>query len=170
MKTTIIYGSSTGNTQSAAGQLAKLMPGSQVFEVTDVDTSDFEDCDLLVLGTSTWGFGELQSDWESVLDNLRNANLENTKVALFGLGDQATYPSTFVDGMRPLHEAAKEAGAEMIGLWTTDDYDFQDSAALEGDKFIGLALDEENQPELSASRMKGWAEQLLNEMGHQMEK
>ncbi len=166
MKTTIVYGSSTGNTESAAGELAKLIPESRVLEVTNADTGDFEDCDLLVLGTSTWGFGELQGDWESALDKLRSANLVDIKVALFGLGDQDSYPSTFVDGLRSLNEAAREAGAKLIGLWPADDYDFQDSAALEGDKFLGLALDEENQSELSNQRMKDWTEQLLNEMGN----
>ncbi|WP_321531417.1 flavodoxin [uncultured Desulfuromonas sp.] len=166
MKITIIYGSSTGNTEAAASQLSKLMPESQVMEVTDADTTDFENCELLVLGTSTWGFGDLQDDWESALDKLRSANLTDKKVALFGLGDQDSYPSTFVDGLRPLNDAAKEAGAKLIGLWSAENYDFQDSAALEGDKLLGLALDEENQSELSDQRMKNWTEQLLNEMGH----
>ncbi|NCC95195.1 MAG: flavodoxin [Opitutae bacterium] len=164
MKIRIVYGSSTGNTEAAARHLTQLMPGSELLEVSNAQTADFEGCDLLVLGTSTWGLGELQHDWDAALENLRGARLHGSAVALFGLGDQASYPSTFVDGLRPLGDAASEAGARLIGRWPADDYDFQDSAALDGEQLIGLALDEENQSDLSRARLQRWAEQLLNEL------
>ena len=164
MKTTIIFGSTTGNTEDVAGQLAELLPEARTLAVASAETSDFEECDLLILGTSTWGFGELQEDWESCLDTLRTANLAEKKVALFGLGDQEGYPSTFVDGLRPLDDAAREAGASLIGRWPADGYDIQDSAALENDLLLGLAIDEDNQSDMTAERLKTWSVQLLNEL------
>lgn len=59
MKVTVIYGTDNGNTQNAAIQIASQL-GGKVFDITLVAISDFEDCDLLILGTPTYGFGDLQ--------------------------------------------------------------------------------------------------------------
>lgn len=164
MKVTIVYGSSTGNTAAAARKLAHLIPGGILLPVADAHHEDFENSDLLLLGTSTWGMGKAQHHWNAALELLRRSPLNGTRVALFGLGDQASFPATFVDGLRPLHDAAMEAGARLIGRWPTTGYDFQDSAALDGDRFLGLALDEENQSALSRSRIQAWVLQLLHEV------
>ena len=59
----VIYGSSTGNTQRAAEAVAAGLGGSAV-NITDAKAGDFN-ADLLVLGTSTWGYGEMQDDWQN---------------------------------------------------------------------------------------------------------
>ena len=47
---------------------------------------------ILMLGISTWDFGELQEDWQASWDALDNVDLQGKTVALFGLGDQAGLP------------------------------------------------------------------------------
>ena len=164
MKTGIFYGSTTGNTEKAAGKIEALLAGAQVMPVVNAGKADFEDCDLLVLGTSTWGAGDLQDDWSEALDSLRAADLKGKKVALFGLGDQIAYPDTFVDGMGTLHEAAVAAGATIVGKWPAADYDFLVSEAEEDDQFFGLPLDEENQADFTDDRIGAWVKQLLTEI------
>ncbi len=167
MKTGIVYGSTTGNTETVARQIGGLMAGSTVHEVETVATADYENYDLLLLGTSTWGLGDLQDDWSASLQNLSEANLKGKKVALFGLGDQALFADTFVDGIRPIHDAAEAAGATIIGKWSTAGYDHAASAAVEGDQFLGLALDFENQSHLTAGRIEAWIRQVSEEAeGH----
>ncbi len=165
MKTGVFYGSTTGNTENAAVQICSLIAGSYMTSITDAVRADLEACDLLVLGTSTWGMGDLQDDWSDNLESLRAANLQGKKVAFFGLGDQAGYPDTFVDGMRELYDAAVEAGATVIGKCSDDGYDYVDSAAVEDGQFLGLVLDQENQPELTEERIQTWVDQLLREAG-----
>lgn len=163
MKIGIFYGSTTGNTENTAVQLCSLISGSHMASIADVVKADLEACDLLVLGTSTWGLGELQDDWNDNLESLRAANLQGKKVALFGLGDQVGYPETFVDGMKELYDTAVGAGATVIGKCSDDGYDYSDSAAVERGQFLGLALDQDNQPELTEERIQIWVDQMLRE-------
>ena len=52
----VIYGSSTGNTENAAQQLAGAF-GTVAVNIAKAAAEDF-DAPLLILGTSTWGLGE----------------------------------------------------------------------------------------------------------------
>lgn len=164
MKTGIFYGSTTGNTQSAAELIGRLIEEAQIQSIATAEQSDLEGHDLLILGTSTWGWGELQDDWDAALAKLRNANLAGTAVALFGLGDQEAYPDTFVDGLLPLSEAAVAAGARLVGRWPTTGYHHQGSTAQDGDFFLGLALDEDNQGDATEERINRWVDQLFAEL------
>lgn len=56
----------------------------------------------LVFGTSAWGIGDMQDDWERFIDELNEINFEGKKIALFGLGDQEEYPESFADGLGTL--------------------------------------------------------------------
>ncbi len=163
MKTGIFYGSTTGNTENAANLICEQISGSHAAPIGEMQRANLESCDLLFLGASTWGLGELQDDWVDALSMLSGSNLKGKMVALFGLGDQASYPGTFVDGIRDLHDAAVEAGATVVGLCSAAGYDFQDSTALIGDKFLGLPLDEENQSDLTDERIQTWVEQVIKE-------
>ncbi|GAF03718.1 flavodoxin [Saccharicrinis fermentans DSM 9555 = JCM 21142] len=104
--------------------------------------------------------GNLQDDFETFVDTLSLCNLEGKKVALFGLGDQFTYPDTFCNGMGKLYEIIKDKGCVFVGAWPCEEYDFSDSLALIDGKFIGLALDEDNEPDLTDYRLKEWVKIL----------
>jgi len=67
--------------------------------------------------------------------------------------------------MGMLEEKISELGGETVGYWSTEGYDFSDSKALRDDKFVGLALDEDNQSELTEERIKAWVAQLKPEFG-----
>lgn len=156
MKSVIVYGSTLGNCSNAAKLIAKELDGTAVFEVSDFDFNTVDQYDLILLGTSTWGLGDLQDDWESHIDSLKEAKLSEKRVALFGTGDQESYADTFVDAMRELYDSAKEAGADIVGQWSTDGYDYSDSRAEIDGSFVGLVLDEDNQYDLSEGRIKEW--------------
>ena len=96
----IFYGSSSGNTETVAKQIQKgLGADAQIFEVSKAKKEDLEKFDNLILGTSTWGFGDLQDDFEGFMSQIEAANLSGKTVALFGCGDQESYSDTFVNGM-----------------------------------------------------------------------
>ncbi len=155
--TLIIFGSTTGNTEAAAEKIAaRLEEDTKVFSVAQVSNNDLEEADFLILGTSTWGFGDIQDDWEEGLSKLDNADISGKPAALFGLGDQEGYPDTFVDGMLPLKEALIRNGAVLKGTWSTEGYNFEHSAACSEDTFPGLALDEDNQSDLTDQRISDW--------------
>jgi flavodoxin I len=163
MKTGIFYGSTTGNTENAANLICALIGGSQVAPIETAVRADLEACDLLILGASTWGLGDLQDDWADSLASLSGANLMGKKVALFGLGDQEIYSRTFVDGIKDLHDASIEAGATVVGMCSGDGYDFQDSTAFVDNQFLGLPLDDDNQAELTEERIHVLIDRVLRE-------
>ena len=45
-----------------------------------------------------------------------------------------------------------------MGKWPTEGYEFDESEALEGDKFLGLGIDNDNEEELTEDRLAGWVE------------
>ena len=114
-KTVIIYGTSTGTCEDLAGRIGAKLGVNNIINVTDLDDSIIAENDNLILGTSTWGAGEMQDDWYDGIKVLKSANLEGKTVALFGCGDSESYPDTFVGGMAELYNVAKNVGACVIG-------------------------------------------------------
>ena len=161
-KVGIFYGTTTGVTEDIAHRIADKIDGADIFNI-DGNEDKLNDYDVLLLGTSTWGFGDLQDDWQAVLDDLANLNLAGKKVAYFGSGDQGTFSDTFMDGMAIINEEISKTGATVIGNTSTEGYEFNESRAVEGDKFLGLALDEVNQSDLTDERIDAWVEQIKKE-------
>jgi flavodoxin I len=159
-KTIVIYGSSTGTCEAIAEKIASKL-GCEVINVQDM-TQDIVDCHQnLVLGTSTWGAGELQDDWYDGLKVLQQANLSGKTIALFGCGDCQSYSDTFVGGIGELYNGIKQSGAHFIGEVDTDGYSFDDSEAVVEGKFIGLPLDDVNEDDKTDARIDAWTAQLM---------
>ncbi|BAZ20359.1 flavodoxin [Kalymmatonema gypsitolerans NIES-4073] len=51
-------------------------------------------------------------------------------------------------------------GGTTAGFCSTDGYDFNESKALKNGKFVGLALDEDKQSDLTQERVKTWVVQV----------
>jgi flavodoxin I len=85
-------------------------------------------------------------------------NLKSKVVAFFGLGDQILYPNHFVDGLGVFQEEFTKRDAFIIGQWSTEGYHFSDSEGVSGNHFFGLALDQDQQPELTGERIDQWLE------------
>lgn len=164
MKTAVFYGSTNGNTADAALKIKKQL-NADIYDVGKLKNGDdLAGYEMLILGTSTWYDGDLQDDWESFISHLSAADLSGKVVALFGLGDQESYGSDFVNGMRFIYDVAIEKGAKVIGSWPIDGYSFESSNSVIDGKFIGLALDEDNQSDLTKNRIESWCAQLENEL------
>ena len=160
MKTGIFYGSTTGDCERIAKSLAAKL-GADLHNVSELSDATLQAYDLILLGSSTWGYGDLQDDWEGAISKLSGANLAGKKVAVFGCGDPASYADTYCNAIGLIYDAAVEAGATMVGGGvSTDGYDFSDSAAVRDGAFVGLALDEVNQAELTDSRIDAWVKSL----------
>jgi flavodoxin I len=157
-RTGIFYGSQTGNTAAAARLIAGELgiPPSDVRDIASAGTDEVMAFDSLILGTSTWGTGELQEDWAVFLPKLGSMDLSGKPVALFGLGDQLSFCDWYLDGMGSIYDAVVAAGAEVVGSWPTDDYSHSESTAVRNGKFVGLALDADNQDHLTPVRVSAW--------------
>ncbi len=154
----IFYGSSTGLTASIAQKIYEKLGDSnaELHDIKDCKIKDLDKYNNFILGSSTWGIGEIQDDWEIFLPELSGVNFEGKTAAIFGLGDQESYPDSFVDAIGVLHDELKKRGCKIIGEWPADEYDFSFSHALKQDKFVGLPVDEECQPDKTDSRIDQW--------------
>ncbi|ACK71283.1 flavodoxin [Gloeothece citriformis PCC 7424] len=162
----LFFGTQTGNTETIAEMIQKEFGGDGVIDLHDISgasAEDFTNYDYVIIGCPTWNVGELQSDWEGFYDELDQIDFTGKKVAYFGAGDQVGYADNFQDAMGILEEKISSLGGKTVGYWPADDYDFNESKAFKNGKFIGLAIDEDNQGDLTKSRVKTWTTQLKSE-------
>lgn len=159
----IVYGSSTGVTEGIARKIGDALGDAELVEASQLSESNaasFDDYSLVVLGASTWGIGDLQDDFHAKLGVIEGAALSGVKVAVFGTGDQESYADSFVDGIGILAEAAEKAGATLVGKTSTEGYTFEESRAVRDGQFLGLAIDEDNQGDLTDQRIAAWVKAL----------
>ncbi len=162
-KIAIIFGSTMGNTESAASQIAEALSSHDVslINVAKMTSDTLNDYSNLILGTSTWGCGDLQDDWECELSTLKSADLSGKTVALFGCGDSSSYPDSFVDGIGTLYEVVKAAGATVVGS-VVDDYSYCSSTAVVDGEFVGLPIDDDTADE-NDDRIAAWCESISSQ-------
>ena len=161
-KVALFFGSTTGTCEEIAYKIAKQLnlSKSDVYNVTDLSADKVAEYEVLLLGTSTWGDGELQDDWYDGIEVLKGVDLADKTVALFGCGDAESYPDTFCGGMKELYDAAKEGGANVLEGVSTEGYTFDDSDAVVDGKFVGLALDVVNEDDKTEERIDAWLEAI----------
>ena len=113
--TIVVYGSSTGTCEAIAEKIAQKL-GCEVINVQDLTTDIVSNNKNLILGTSTWGAGELQDDWYDGLNVLQDADLSDKTIALFGCGDCESYSDTFVGGSVSCITVSRTAEPILWGL------------------------------------------------------
>lgn len=165
----LFYGSDEGNTEAVALRIRARLGEDRVdvYDIADVTQLEIADYEQLIFGIPTWDFGQIQSDWEEFWEDVQEIDFSGKKVALFGLGDQFGYGDYFLDAMGMLHDVIAGNGATIIGQWSTEGYEFEASKAeIEGEgMFVGLAIDEDQQEELTAERLNRWCRQIAEEFG-----
>lgn len=119
-KVLIVYGSTTGNTESVSDAIGKFLEKNglnvEIRNAADVVVENMADgFDAVFLGSSTWGDDEieLQDDFVQVYDNLDKAGLGGRKVAVFGCGDSSY--EHFCGAVDALEERAEALGADIVG-------------------------------------------------------
>ena len=117
-KAIVIYGSTTGNTRTVADWIGDALSAAGL-EVDVVDAAGAEPeqaapYDLVVLGSSTWGQGELQDDFMGFYEDMSADELGGKKVAVFGCGDSGMFPDNFCEAVDSIEQKAKECGAEIV--------------------------------------------------------
>ena len=167
MSIALFYGTTTGNTGDVAEKVQLHLENIELFDVADSPLNIIENYQQIIFAIPTWDYGEVQEDWQEVWDEVATLDFTGKTVAFIGLGDQYGYAEWFLDAMGMLHDKVVAKGASIVGHWPTDSYEFDESKALTADKkfFIGLAIDDDCQNELSDERIEQWCEQVSLEFG-----
>ena len=165
----LIFGTDTGNTEEVANKLQERIDWAEVelHDIASASAEDIQQYDILILGIPTWDFGGIQADWEDYWPELENISFAGKTVALYGLGDQFGYGNYFLDAMGLLNDVVVAQGAKIVGHFSIEGFDFEESKALteDGKHFCGLGLDEDQQLELTDERIDRWLKQLREELG-----
>lgn len=163
MTTGIFYGSTTGTTEAVAQDISRLLdiPATDIHNVAETPLDTVARYDRLILGSSTWGCGDLQDDWYQFLEKLKNSNLSGKQVALFVCGDSGSYPDTFCDAVGLIYEALQGTGCTFLGACGPEGYESIHSLVCNEGKLLGLAVDE-SQPDKTDARIAAWCNQLKN--------
>ena len=161
-KTGVFYGSSTGTCEELANQIAKKLgvSSTDVHSVDKMTADKIKEYEVLVLGTSTWGDGELQDDWNDAVETLKKMDLSGKTVALFGCGDSESYSDTFCDGMGILYEDLKDSQCKFIGFVPDTNYTYNSSVSAVDGHFVGLAIDDVNEGDKTDERVSAWTDEI----------
>jgi flavodoxin short chain len=142
-KAFIVYGSTTGNTESVAKQIGKILTREGVeVRIQDVAKTKVEELgrgvDVTLLGASTWGDSEVefQEDFATFFEEMDKADLKDKKVAVFGCGDSSY--THFCGAVDQLQEKVEGMGGKVIN----------DPLKIDGD------------PGDAASDVESWAQEV----------
>lgn len=172
----IFFGTNSGSTRKIAKQIKKRFDDDTMAEPVNINKASVEDLlkyDFLILGTPTLGDGLLpgieaecdEESWAEATEKFKGTSFVGKTVAIYGLGDQETYAHEFVDGMILLYDFFKDAGAKIVGAWPTQGYKFDISQSVIDDKFVGLAIDQDIQPDLTSERLDAWLKLIAPDFG-----
>lgn len=158
-KVAIVYGTSTGVTEAVASKIQKALGTGDIFDVARLSVEQLKPYNFYILGASTTGYGDLQDDWDTFLPQLLTLDFTGKKVALFGLGDSSSYSDTFANGMAQLYKGLKDK-VDIVGAVSTEGYTYDDTESVVDGKFVGLALDEDNEFAQTDLRIGNWVNTL----------
>jgi len=166
----IIYGTNTGVTEIVSEQLTKELEANgfevELNDIASVPLANAAKYDTLIIASPTWNDGELQDDWEEAWPDLEEFDFTGKKVAFVGTGDQEAYCDNYLDAIGRMAVPVRQNGGIIFGRWKKEGYTPVTSVADEGDGyFVGLALDNDNQEELTEGRIKQWVLQIKQELG-----
>jgi flavodoxin I len=160
-KIALIYSFNTRKTSQAAVKIAQEF--GDTIEKVNAETlteKQFLSYKNMILGVPTWFDGELPNYWDEFVPAIEGFDLKGKTVAIFGNGNQKGYPENFVDGIGIMATLLRSRGARIAGYTSSKGYTFESSRAIEGDQFMGLALDFENYASQIGSKIKKWTGQL----------
>lgn len=171
-KIAIFYGPVGGAVNRVADKIKNAIGEDKVemVAVKEASAEDLEKYDKIIFGASTVGNDTWDSvysnhDWAKFLPELRKVDFSEKTVAIFGLGDHITYAHGFVDHIGLVGKELMKNGAVLVGPVDTEAYEFEESEAVVDNKFIGLPIDEDFEPELTDGRVAAWLEVIRPDFG-----
>lgn len=168
----VFVGTAGGTSMKVAEVLAEEF-GIDEDDVINME-EDFDDVeeqlleyDVLFLGSSTWGQGDLHFSWVDPILEIEDDEIDfsGKTVAFFGAGDCKKHGEHFCSALGKLHHTFTNAGAKPIGSIAKDDYNYEFSLAEIDGKFCGLGIDEHNESEKTEQRIEQWVRLLKSELG-----
>jgi len=164
----IFCGTAGGTSMIVAEALAEAFEVDEVINMEE----DFDDIDqmlehdVLFIGSSTWGQGDVYFEWVDPLLEIESDGIDfsGKTIALFGAGDSVKHGEHFCSALGKLHKTFTNAGAKVVGFVDASDYKYEFSQAEIDGKLCGLAIDEHNEKDKTEDRVTKWIDSLKEEI------
>ncbi|MBL4964764.1 flavodoxin [Bacillus halotolerans] len=116
-KILLVYATMSGNTEAMADLIEKGLQEAEAevdrFEAMDIDDAElFNDYEHIILGTYTWGDGDLPDEFLDLAEEMEALDFTGKTFAVFGSGDTAY--EYFCGAVDTLEEKIKERGGEIV--------------------------------------------------------
>lgn len=147
MKAKIVYASMTGNDEDMAEMLEEDLQDygfeTDSSDVSFADATEYEDADLCIFITYTYGEGQMTDELVDFYEQLKDIDLSGKYFAVMGSGDR-TYGEHFCENVFDFQKAFIACGAQEITAPVTienapdeEDIDAIDNAAKEMNDRLG---------------------------------
>ncbi|PJY98862.1 MULTISPECIES: flavodoxin [Bacillus] len=116
-KILLVYATMSGNTEAMADLIEKGLQDTEAeadrYEVMDIDDAQlFNDYDHIMMGTYTWGDGDLPDEFLDLAEDMDEIDFSGKTCAVFGSGDTAY--EFFCGAVDTLEAKIKERGGEIV--------------------------------------------------------
>lgn len=130
------------------------------------DIEQFEEFDVLFIGSSTWGQGDVHFSWVDAQLEMEDeeVDLSGKTVAFFGAGDCKKHGEHFCSALGKLHKTFTGLGANAVGFVDASDYTYEFSLAENEGKLCGLAIDQHNEEDKTETRIENWISSLKSQI------
>ena len=169
-KIALIFWPEEGNVDVSGDQILTRFGDNEIIKISIAHTTKeiLNEYDNWIVGGSTvgshvWEDADDTNKWHDFFKLLDEIDTNGKIVAFYGLGDQVLYPHHFVDGLGVFQEEFEKRNIKIVGQWSAEGYDFTDSEGIKDGYFFGLALDQDQQSELSDERIDQWLEIIKKE-------
>jgi len=164
----IFCGTAGGTSMIVAQALAEAFDVDEVINMEE----DFNgvdqllEYDILFIGSSTWGQGDVYFEWVDPLLEIESDGIdfEGKTVAFFGAGDSVKHGEHFCSALGKLYKTFTNAGAKVVGFVDANNYKYEYSLAEMDGKLCGLAIDEHNEKEKTPDRVNNWINSLKEQI------
>ena len=164
----IFCGTAGGTSMIVAQSLAEAFGVDEVINMEeDFDGVDqLLEYDILFIGSSTWGQGDVYFEWVDPLLEIESDGIdfEGKTVAFFGAGDSVKHGEHFCSALGKLYKTFTNAGAKVVGFVDANNYKYEYSLAEMDGKLCGLAIDEHNEKEKTPDRVNNWINSLKEQI------
>ena len=170
-KIILLYWGKGGNVERTANKVYNMFDPKtiDISDVVSFDINNLDNYELMILGHSTigaedWQEAKADNEWNGFFRRVESKGNNKIIAASFGLGDQVLYPDHFVDSLGIYKEEMDKLNIKTIGCWPTEGYSYTDSDGEKDGNFFGLALDVDNEPELSEERIASWCSEIKTKL------
>ena len=160
----IFYATATGRTDRLVDQIELQWEGHlHRAELKSTDPKDLQGFDFLLLGSPTYGIGDLHHHWHDFLDGMKELDLSKKTVGLFVMADGRFHGDSFAGALGLLFDSIQPLGGVIRGSSDPEDYQFSKTTSLRcGGQFPGLVVDWSSPGERrkTPERITRWLRQL----------